>query len=135
MSAKAVRRDWKNAVAAANKDWFALDSSRQTPQLLSELGFRPDETVLALAIVQAEIHRLSPPFVPRQVLLFSGHMVDTPGRPKPRFPPAMVPAATAQIERALDELAHGGTEVLVLGTVDVAGHGNSSGADRMHASV
>jgi len=105
--ADAVRRDWKNAVAAANKDWFALDSSRQTLQLLSELGFRPDETALALAIVQAEIHRLSPPFVPRQVLLFSGHMVDAPGRPKPRFPPPMVPAATAQIERALDEIGAG----------------------------
>jgi tetratricopeptide (TPR) repeat protein len=105
--ADAVRRDWKNAVAASNKDWFALDSSRQTLQLLSELGFRPEETALALAIVQAEIHRLSPPFVPRQVLLFSGHMVDAPGRPKPRFRPAMVPAATAQIERALDELGAG----------------------------
>ena len=105
--ADAVRRDWKNAVAASNKDWFALDSSRQTLQLLSELGFRPEETALALAIVQAEIERLSPPFVPRQVLLFSGHMVDAPGRPKPRFPPAMVPAASAQIERALDELGAG----------------------------
>jgi hypothetical protein len=29
----------------------------------------------------------------------------------------------ARLERALDELAHGGAEVLVLGTVDVAGHG------------
>ena len=106
-SAEAVRRDWKSAVACADKDWFALDSSRQTLQLLCELGFRPDETALALAIVQAEIHRLSSPFVPRQVLLFSGHMVDAPGRPKPRFPASMVPAATAQIARALDELGAG----------------------------
>ena len=106
-AADAVRRDWKSAAAAANKDWFALDSSRQTLQLLSELGFRPEETALALAIVQAEIDRLTPPFVPRQVLLFSGHMVDAPGRPKPRFPPAMVPAATAQIGLALDELGAG----------------------------
>ena len=58
--ADAVRRDWKNAVAASNKDWFALDSSRQTLQLLSELGFRPEETALALAIVQAEIRPSEP---------------------------------------------------------------------------
>jgi len=41
---------------------------------------------------------------PRQVLLFSGHMVDAPERDKPRFPPAKVPAAAAAIGRALDTL-------------------------------
>jgi hypothetical protein len=102
-----VQRDWKAAVAAAARDWFALDSSRQTLQLLSALGFRPAETALALAIVKAEIARLAPPFVPRQVLLFSGHIVDAPGRPQPRFPPAKVPAARAAIAGALDALGAG----------------------------
>ncbi len=49
----------------------------------------------------------APAFVPRLVLLFSGHIVDAPGRPVPRFPPAKVPAAAAAIERALDELGAG----------------------------
>jgi tetratricopeptide (TPR) repeat protein len=105
----AVQRDWKAAVAvaAAGKDWFALDSSRQTLQLLAELGFRAEETALALKIVEAEIARLNPPFVPRQVLLFSGHMVDAPERATPRFPPAKVPAARQAIEKALDVLGAG----------------------------
>ena len=99
--AAAVKRDWKNAVAAAGRDWFALDSSRQQLQLLSGLGFRPDETALALAIVEAEVARLAPPFAPRQVLLFSGHMIDAPDRSTPRFPLAKEAGARAAIEQAL----------------------------------
>lgn len=44
---------------------------------------------------------------PRQVLLFSGHMVDAPDRPMPRFPPAKVPMAARAIGQALDSLAAG----------------------------
>ena len=44
---------------------------------------------------------------PRQVLLFSGHLVDAPGRVPPRFPSALVPAARAAIERQLDQLQAG----------------------------
>lgn len=104
-----VQREWRAAVAVAarDKDWFALDSSRQTLALLDELGFRPDETALALGLVEAELKRLSPPFVPRQVLLFSGHLVDAPDRAKPRFPAAKVPAAEAAIEAALAALDAG----------------------------
>ena len=105
--AAAVKRDWKAAGAAARRDWFALDSSRQQLQLLSGLGFRPEETALALGIVEAELARLAPPFAPRQVLLFSGHMVDAPDRATPRFPPAKEAGARAAIEQALDTLGAG----------------------------
>jgi len=47
---------------------------------------------------------MAPPGNPRQVLLFSGHLVDAPDRPQPRFPAAMVPAAAAAIGPALDDL-------------------------------
>jgi len=49
----------------------------------------------------------APAFTPRQVLLFSGHIVDAPGRPVPRFPLSKVPAAAAAIARVLDDLAAG----------------------------
>lgn len=45
--------------------------------------------------------------VPRQVVLFSGHMVDAPGRTTPRFPASKVPAAAGRIVAALDELGAG----------------------------
>lgn len=40
--------------------------------------------------------------VPRQVLLFSGHMIDTPERESPRFPPSRAPAAAGCIEQVLE---------------------------------
>lgn len=44
---------------------------------------------------------------PRQVLLFSGHMVDRPDRPEPRFPPGKVPAAADRLAGALERLQAG----------------------------
>ena len=44
---------------------------------------------------------------PRRVILFSGHMIDAPGRAEPRFPPALAPAAAARIAAALDRLEAG----------------------------
>jgi hypothetical protein len=35
-------------------------------------------------------------------LLFTGHMVDLPSRPRPRFPPGMVPAAAGAIAAAMN---------------------------------
>ncbi|MDO9353356.1 MAG: hypothetical protein Q7T55_06660, partial [Solirubrobacteraceae bacterium] len=46
----------------------------------------------------------SPTARPRQVLLFSGHRVDAPGREPPRFPPSLVAPAAAAIAAALDAL-------------------------------
>lgn len=102
-----VRKEYGNMVAAANRDWFALDSSRQTLTLLHDLGFRPEQTAVALAIVDREIARITPPFEPRQVLLFSGHMIDGPGRVPPRFPAAREGLAAERIGQALDQLGAG----------------------------
>lgn len=44
---------------------------------------------------------------PRQVLLFSGHMVDAPDRDPARFPESAVESAGARIAQALRELAVG----------------------------
>lgn len=41
---------------------------------------------------------------PPQVFLFSGHMIDSPERPQPRFPPAMETEAQQKIKDALEQL-------------------------------
>ncbi|HEX5687952.1 MAG TPA: tetratricopeptide repeat protein [Ideonella sp.] len=105
--AGAVQRDFRAAAAAADRDWFALDSSLQSLALLRDVGFRPAETALAIDVVEREIKRLAPPFVPRQVLLFSGHMVDAPDRADPRFPAALESAAAREIGAAIDSLGAG----------------------------
>jgi tetratricopeptide (TPR) repeat protein len=102
-----VIREYRTAVAAANRDWFALDSSRQTLELLRDLEFRAEETAAALAIVDADIKRATPPFEPRQVLLFSGHMLDAPGRDPPRLPADKEAAAAEHIAQALDAAGAG----------------------------
>jgi tetratricopeptide (TPR) repeat protein len=104
---ESVVKEYRNTAAAAKGDWFALDSTRQTLSLLNDLQFRPEETAAALDIIDREIARSVPPFQPRQVFVFSGHMVDAPGRPKARFPAANVPMATAAIEGTLDGLKAG----------------------------
>ena len=106
-SKDSITREYRQTVAAADRDWFALDSTRFTLALLRDLQFRPEETAAALDVVEREIARSAPPFVPRQVLLFSGHMVDAPDRAAPRFPSHEVPAALAAIETVLDELGAG----------------------------
>jgi hypothetical protein len=45
--------------------------------------------------------------LPRRAILFTGHMVDAPDRPVPRFPATRVAAAARRIEAALDELGAG----------------------------
>jgi len=104
---EAVIQEYRTAVAAANRDWFALDSTRQTLLLLRDLQFRPEETAAALAIVDAEIARAPRPFDPRQVLLSSGHMMDAPGRSPPRLPADKEAAAAARIAEALDAVGAG----------------------------
>ena len=102
-----VRTAYRHAVAAAGRSWFALDSIRQTPCRLRDLDFRVAETAAALEIIDDALGRTTPPLVPRQVFLFSGHMADAPARATPRLPVEMEPAAAAAIEATLDALGAG----------------------------
>jgi hypothetical protein len=51
----------------------------------------------------------------RKVVLFSGHMIDAPGREKPRFPPDKEPVAAAAIGAALFDLDVGPEDLAVCG--------------------
>jgi hypothetical protein len=52
---------------------------------------------------------------PPLVVVVSGHMVDAPDRPHPRFPPAEVPRVAAAVAAALDRWAVGPPTTLVTG--------------------
>jgi hypothetical protein len=49
------------------------------------------------------------------VVVVSGHMVDTPDRPQPRFPPGQVARVTGEVEAALDRWDVGPGTTLVTG--------------------
>lgn len=52
-----------------------------------------------------------PVTTPRQVLLFSGHRIDAPGRPQPRFPAHKEAAAARRIAAELDRLGAGAQDL------------------------
>jgi hypothetical protein len=52
---------------------------------------------------------------PRKVALFSGHMIDAPGRATPRFPPEKEPIAAGAIASALADLEVGADDLAICG--------------------
>jgi hypothetical protein len=52
---------------------------------------------------------------PQKVVLFSGHMIDAPGRATPRFPPNSEPIAAAAIAAALGDLGVGPDDLAICG--------------------
>jgi hypothetical protein len=52
---------------------------------------------------------------PRKALLFSGHMIDAPGRETPRFPPGKQPVAARAIASALADLDLGPRDLSICG--------------------
>ena len=74
---------YKEAIAKNERDWFSLNSSRAQLQILGDLRFRPETVGVAIAVFDRAIGRLTKPddrWEPRQVMLFSGHMMDAPNR-------------------------------------------------------
>lgn len=111
-----VKAAYKEAIARNEKDWFALNSSRAQLQLLADLGFRPETVAAGIATFERALQKLARPedrWQPRQVFLFSGHMVDAPNRKDPRFPAGKAPVAAQKIAEALDKFG-AGTDDLAL---------------------
>lgn len=95
---------------------FAWDAARGQLRLFSDLGIRQ-------ALADEVIAQLDPIFVkgngampakPLHVVVFAGHTVDVPGRPQPRFPTSLVPAARKRIDEVFTELNDGSHDLLVL---------------------
>jgi tetratricopeptide (TPR) repeat protein len=125
-----VEEAYKRAVAVADKDWFKLSSSRHQLLLLKDLGFRSNEIETSIGILDRALARLNPPekhWMPQQVFLFSGHMVDAPDRKEPRFPADKEKIAADAIATKLDELK--------AGAEDLAFCGGACGGDLLFAEA
>jgi tetratricopeptide (TPR) repeat protein len=105
-----VRNAYKEAIARNDKDWFALNSSRAQLQLLKDLAFRPEAVAAGIATFDRALEKLNKPadrWEPRYVLLFSGHLIDAPGRAAPRFPADKEGSAAQKLAEVLDKLGVG----------------------------
>jgi tetratricopeptide (TPR) repeat protein len=120
---KAVERAYNEAVAVAERDWFALNSSRDQLILLRDLGFRTEEVEEAIGIFDRALEKGKAPeerWEPSAVFLFSGHMIDAPGRKPPRFPDGKEPVdakeiAAKEIAAKLDDLGAGEQDLALCG--------------------
>ena len=105
-----VKAAYKEAIAKNDTDWFALNSSCAQLQMLKGLGFRAEQVDAGIATFDRALQKLTQPtdkWQPRQVFLFSGHMIDAPDRATPRFPPDKESIAAQKIAQALDQLDAG----------------------------
>jgi hypothetical protein len=117
------------ALAVAERDRFALDSSSQQLDFLGTLKFRSEiveEAALVIDRTERQLDGLlggrpAERREPEHVVVFSGHMIDNPavryeGKERPaRFPAAKVEAAAARIRGALDEVGPGAGDLGICG--------------------
>ncbi len=105
-----VTRAYKEAIVHAEQDWFALNSSLTQLRLLASLGFKLEAVNAGIDTFERALARLQKPeskWQPRKVLLFSGHMIDAPGRETPRFPADKEAIAAQKITEILAKLGAG----------------------------
>jgi tetratricopeptide (TPR) repeat protein len=123
---------YKHAIAVADNNWFDLDSSRQQLLVLRDLGFRPVDVVTAISIFDQALTKVETSEIRserKQAFLFSGLMIDQPGKNQQRFPndPTYIDIATKAIAAKVDELgANKG---------DIALCGGACGGDLLFAEV
>ncbi len=101
--AAAVGRAYRQALADVPE--FDASSAREQLELFRMLGVRNEFVAAALAVFDELAPRPSAGAVaagaPTRVLLFTGHMIDEPGRSSPRFP--RTSAAEAEARRLITE--------------------------------
>lgn len=85
---------YRQAIEVGRGDWGSLQSTRRNARLLMQ----------RLEGDRSRIERL---FTLPTVVVFTGHMVDRPGRDVPRFPPQLEPAVQQAIRLRLEELSAG----------------------------
>jgi tetratricopeptide (TPR) repeat protein len=109
---KAVARAYQRALTLAGQNRFSLKSTLDQLELLQSLGFRPEHVAAGVTVLREVVEKLEHESSlsggegkgERNVFLFSGHMIDRPGRPDPRFPAGMEREVRERIEKALHKL-------------------------------
>ncbi len=122
----AVANGYRRALAGAPD--FAVASGRQQLEMYRDIGVRSANVEAALAVFPPAVPPA--PSGPRpRVILFTGHMIDSPDRKEPRFPPQQEGTARDAIRAAIQ------TELGMPGGVSRAIAGGASGGDLLFQEV
>jgi len=116
-SPQQVATAYRKALAVLWNNKYGLQSTLDQLKLMKLLNFRPAHVQAGIGVIQAELDRFEQQerlfahteaneetTKPSQVFLFTGHMVDSPSRSKPRFPAAMEPEVVKRLDEALTKL-------------------------------
>src|SRR5690606_21992090 len=103
-------KTYRESLFHATGNRCSQDPSSALLRLSESLGFNEKDIGAGSdTSVREAAHRLKSKcrWQPRQVLLFSGHMIDAPDRDKPRFPAAKEAVAARKIAETLGRLDAG----------------------------
>ncbi len=108
--------------------YFQIRSMLSQLDLFRALGFQPQAADAAVGLLEEALQDVPGPGpAARKVILASGHMIDAPDRPRPRFPPGKETAVRARIEQVLDTWG--------VGPGDLTIGGGARGADILVAEA
>ncbi|MEA2361907.1 MAG: hypothetical protein QOD71_1052 [Thermoleophilaceae bacterium] len=123
-----ARRHYMRAASAPGVTYFQLDSMLSQLRLFELLGFQEQALAAARGVLaDALTHQPQPARRFSKVVVASGHMIDAPDRPQPRFPPELEPAVHARMAAQLDDWG--------IGAGDLAICGGARGADILFAEL
>lgn len=108
---------------------FASDAVRRQLGLYQELGLLKENVEAVLGVLEPASVEAPIASAPKRVLLFTGHMIDAPGRAEPRFPADKVDVAKQKIAEAV------ATEQEVAGGIAYGIAGCASGGDILFHQV
>jgi tetratricopeptide (TPR) repeat protein len=130
--AKKAQRLYSQAANAPDSTYFQINSMLEQIYLFESLGFRPEAVGGVKKVLEQRrnilekriggLKKSDPRF--RKVVVFSGHMIDKPGRSEERFPPRKENAVRERIAKQLD--------VWTIGAGDLAICGGARGGDILH---
>lgn len=118
---------YSEACSAAMATEFQRRSMLHQMELYHRLGFLPDTTGPVTAWLRQQTTGGAMSTEHRHVIVASGHRIDAPGRPQPRFPPSQERAVAARIAAYLDEWG--------IGAGDLAMSGAANGCDILFAEA
>jgi tetratricopeptide (TPR) repeat protein len=119
---------YRQAAASQDITYFQVDSMQAQLQLYGGLGLQPEITGAALDVLEQSKDNFPDPGQRfDKVVVSSGHMMDAPGRPTPRFP------ATAEAEDAVRRRIEAELERWGIGEGDLAICGGARGSDILFA--
>ncbi len=94
-----VSSTYRDALAGAQD--FVSDVVRRQTNLYRDLDLLPENVQAVLSLVDTAPATEPSAITPKRVLLFTGHMIDAPNRPEPRFPASMVEVAKQKIAETI----------------------------------